>query len=173
MTGRMSIVLGLLLTLPAQSLAQTVLTFDRLADRLNAGDRVRIVDTAGREHTGAVAALGGDVIALARGGGATERFARADVREVWMRRHDPVKNGALIGFAAVGVSYCALAVSWDNAQQCGVPAIFLGGLGAGLGALVDAAISRQGVVFRAEAPVTWHLRPVSGGGVAGGAVLRW
>lgn len=165
--------LFLLLMLPAQSLAQTVLTFDHLADRLNAGDRVRIVDTAGREHAGAVAALGPEVIALARGGGATERFARADVREVWTRRHDPVRNGALIGFGSIAVSYCALAVSWGNARQCGLPAIFLGGVGAGIGALVDAAISRQGVVFRAEAPVTWHLRPVPGGGVAGGAALRW
>lgn len=164
--------LVLLLMLPAQSAAQTVLTFDHLADRLNAGDRVRIVDAAGREHTGAVADLGPEVIALARGGGATERFARADVREVWMRRHDPVRNGALIGFGSAAGSYCALAVSWGNARQCGLPAIFLGGMGAGLGALVDAAISRQGVVFRAQAPVTWHLRPVRGG-VAGAAALRW
>jgi hypothetical protein len=172
MFPRAAVLVLLLMVLPAQSLAQTVVTFDHLADQLNAGDRVRIVDTAGREHTGAVAALSREVIALARGGGATERFARADVREVWMRRHDPVRNGALIGFAAVGVSYCALAVSWDNAQQCGLPAIFLGGVGAGLGALVDAAISRQGVVFRAEAPVTWRLQP-GRGGVAAGATLRW
>ena len=81
-------------------------------------------------------------------------------------------NGALIGFGSAAGSYCALAVSWGNARQCGLPAIFLGGMGAGLGALVDAAISRQGVVFRAQAPVTWHLRPVRGG-VAGAAALRW
>jgi hypothetical protein len=164
--------LVLLLMLPAQSAAQTVLTFDHLADRLNAGDRVRIVDTAGREHTGAVVALGPEVIALARGGGATEQFARADVREVWMRRHDPVRNGALIGFGGVAASYCGLAVSWGNARQCGLPAIFLGGVGAGLGALVDAAFRRQGIVFRAEAPLTWggQLTP---GGVGAGIVLRW
>ena len=163
--------LVLLLMLPARPLAQTVLTFDHLADQLNAGARVWIVDTAGREHTGAVAALGRDVIALARGGGATERFAHAEVREVWMRRHDPVRNGALIGFAAVGASYCALAVSWDNAQQCGVPAVFLGGLGAGIGALVDAAITRREIVFRAR-PVTVAVWPVSAG-FGAGVAMRW
>lgn len=161
-----------LLMLPGAALAQPVLTFDHLADRLNAGDRVRVVDATGRDRTGAIAALTPDYLALGRGGEATERIARAEVREVWMRRHDPVKNGALIGFAGVAASYCALAVSWDNAQQCGLPAIFLGGIGAGLGALVDTAISRQGVVFRAETPLTWHVRPARGG-VAAGAALRW
>lgn len=164
--------LVLLLMLPGAALAQPVLTFERLADQLNAGDRVRVVDATGRDRTGAIAALTPDYLALARGGSATERIARAEVREVWMRRHDRVKNGALIGFAGVAVSYCALAVSWDNAQQCGVPALFLGGLGAGLGALVDAAISRQGMVFRAEAPVAWQVLPARGGAVAR-ATRRW
>lgn len=148
MVSRAAVLLALLV-LPGVAVAQPVLTFERLGDRLNAGDRVRIVDAAGREHAGPVAGLSADTIALARGGGATERFARADVREVWMRRHDPVSNGALIGFATVAVSYCGLAVSWGNGRQCGLPAVFLGGLGAGIGALADAAISRQAVVFRA------------------------
>jgi hypothetical protein len=169
MATRMWIVLMLLLPRPVW--AQPVLTFEHLADRLNAGDRVRVVDTTGRDRTGAIAALTADYLALARGGGATERIARAEVREVWMRRHDGVRNGALIGFAGVAVSYCALAVSWDNAQQCGVPALFLGGLGAGLGALVDAAISRQGMVFRAS-PVTVAVWPVSAG-VGAGVAMRW
>ena len=168
---RLVLVLALLL-LPWTTSAQPVPAFDRLADRLNAGDRVRIVDAAGREHSGPVATLSPDVIALGREGGATERFARADVREVWMRRRDSVRNGALIGFGSVAVSYCALAVSWDNAQQCGVPAFFLGGLGAGIGALVDAALTRQGIVFRAEAPVTWRLQPAPGS-VAAAATLGW
>ena len=142
-------VLLALLVLPGVAVAQPVLSFERLADQLNAGDRVRVVDTTGRDRTGAIAALTPDYLALARGGAATERIARADVREVWMRRHDPVSNGALIGFATVAASYCGLAVSWGNGRQCGLPAVFLGGLGAGLGALADAAISRQGVVFRA------------------------
>ena len=172
MVVRATALLVAALVVPGLASAQTVQAFERLPDQLNAGDRVRIVDASGRERTGAVAALTPDQLALARGGGATERIARADVREVWMRRRDPVRNGALIGFGSVAVSYCALAVSWSNAQQCGVPAFFLGGLGAGIGALVDAAITRQGLVFRADAPVTWRVQPARGG-VAARAALRW
>lgn len=161
-----------LLLVPGLAFAQTVGTFDHLADRLNAGDRVRIVDVAGREHVGAIATLGADAIALERGRGGAERFARADVREVWSRHHDPVLNGALIGFTSVAVSYCISAVRRDTAIQCGIPTLFLGGLGAGVGALVDAAISRDGVVFRAEGAVALHLRPRPGG-LAGAAVVTW
>lgn len=161
-----------LLLVPGLALGQTVATFDHLADRLNAGDRVRIVDTAGREHVGTIVALGADEIALERGRGGAERFARADVREVRSRRHDPVRNGALIGFASVGVPYCISAVRRDTAIQCVIPTLFLGGLGAGVGALVDAAISRDVVVFRAEAAVTLRLQPRPGG-LAGAAVVTW
>lgn len=164
--------LVLVVLLPRLAVAQPVLTFERLADRLNAGDRVRIVDATGRERAGTIAALTPDELAFARDGGAMERIPRADVREVWMRRHDPVRNGALIGFAATGVSYCALAVSWGNAVGCGIPALFFGGLGAGLGALIDAAIARQAIVFRAEAPVTLQGRPRRHG-AALAATVRW
>lgn len=161
-----------LMLVPGLALGQTVATFDRLADRLNAGDRVRIVDAAGREHVGAIVMLGAEAIALERGRGGAERFARADVREVWARRHDSVRNGALIGFASLGVTYCISAIRRDTAIQCGIPTLFLGGLGAGAGALVDALIVRKTVVFRASAPVTLRLQPRPGG-LAAGAVARW
>lgn len=171
MTTRLVFLLAVVFV-PVTSYAQPVLTFEHLGDRLNAGDRVTIVDAAGRTHAGPVATFDREVVALARGGGATERFARADVREVWMRHRDPVKNGVLIGFAATGASYCALAVSWGNAVGCGIPALFVGGIGAGIGALADAASTRQAIVFRAAAPVTWQVRPAAGG-ITAGATLRW
>ena len=59
---RLVLVLALLL-LPWTTSAQPVPSFERLADRLNAGDRVRVVDAAGREHTGPVVTLSPDVIA--------------------------------------------------------------------------------------------------------------
>ncbi len=150
MAARRSLELGLLLCLlPRIVWAQPVLTFERLGDALNAGDEVRVVDLAGREHTGPVATLSPDAIALARAGGATQRFGRADVQEVWMRRQDPVSNGALIGFGSVAATYCGLAVSSGHGRHCGIAAVLLGGVGAGIGALADAAISRQRLVFRA------------------------
>jgi hypothetical protein len=157
--------------LPRLALAQPVQTFDRLADELNAGDRVRIVDATGRVREGDVAALTPDYIALARTGGASERIAGIDVREVQVRRRDGVRNGTLIGFGSVAVAYCGLALSAGSPLACGIPTVFLGGLGAGLGALVDAAITRRDVVFRAR-PVTVAVWPVSAG-FGAGVAMRW
>lgn len=167
---RILVVLLVAWCLPGLAAAQDV-AFERLPEQLNAGDHVRVVDTAGRTHAGAVAELTDDVIGLARGGGAVERVARADVREVWVRRRDSVRTGALIGFASVAVPYCVGAISRHTAIQCGPPAMFLGGLGAGLGALLDAAVMGHVRVFRTT-PVAVRVTPVRGGGLLG-VSLRW
>ena len=171
MTTKCWLVVALLL--PRLALAQGDLPFARLADQLNAGDRVRIIDATGRVREGRVVALEPDYIALARPGGASERIAETDVREVQVRRHDGVRNGTLIGFGSVAVSYCGLALASGSALACGLPAVFLGGLGAGIGALVDAAITRRAIVFRAGArPVTVSVWPVSAG-FGAGVAMRW
>lgn len=159
------------LLLPRLVLAQTDGLFERLGDHVNAGDRVRIVDATGRVRAGDVAALTPDYIALARTGGASERIAGIDVREVQVRRRDGVRNGTLIGFGSVAVAYCGLALSAGSPLACGIPTVFLGGLGAGIGALVDAAITRREVVFRAR-PVAVAVWPVSAG-FGAGVAMRW
>ncbi len=71
------------------------------------------------------------------------------------------------------IPYCALAISNDSGSQCGIAAVFIGGLGAGLGALVDAAITRREVVFRAGArPVAVAVVPV-GAGFGAGVAISW
>lgn len=165
-------IVATLLAGPGLAFGQPVASVDRLADRLNAGDHVRVVDSAGRDHTGAVATLTPAEIGLDRGGGAVERLATTDIREVWTRRRDSVRNGALIGFGSVAVSYCGLALSWGNPRQCALPAMFLGGLGAGLGALVDAAFTRRFAVFRAADSVALRFETPREG-VALGATVRW
>ncbi len=173
MSNRHGYVVLALLLLPRLAVAQPVATFERLGDALNAGDGVRIVEWSGRVVSGDVAGLTPDALALARGGGATERVARADIREVSIRRRDSLRNGLLIGFAGTAVPYCARAISNDSAVQCGLAAVFIGGLGAGLGALVDAAITRREVVFRAGArPVAVAVVPV-GAGFGAGVAMRW
>jgi len=163
----------LALLAPHLAVAQPVASFERLGDVLNAGDGVRIVEWSGRVVSGDVAGLTADALALARGGRATERVARADIREVSIRRHDSLRNGLFVGFAGTAIPYCALAISNDSAVQCGLAAAFIGGLGAGLGALVDAAITRREVVFRAGAPsVAVAVWPV-GAGFGAGVAMRW
>ncbi len=159
--------------LPVAAVAQTAVSFERLGDQLNAGDGVRIVDATGLVRVGRVAALTPDYIALARPGGASERIAASDVREVQVRRRDDVRNGALIGAGAAAAPLCALALAQGSAAACGVWGVIFGGLGAAVGALVDAAITRRVVVFRAAPPpvavVVWPLRA----GVGAGVAIRW
>lgn len=160
------------LAAPAIALAQPVAAFDRLADVLNGGDQVRVIQWTGVVVHGKVAALTPDAIALAREGGATERIARADVREISARRRDSLQNGAAIGFAATTLVTC-FAGSPDDGATCVAGAVILGGLGASAGMLIDAAIRRRVVVFRAaERSAVIEVRP-TGRGLAAGAVLRW
>ncbi len=171
MACRWLAVLALLLPRPAP--AQTVGTFDQLGQQLNAGDVVRVINWSGRVVVGRVAALSADALALDRDGGAKEVLKRSEVREVSHRRRDPLRNGVLIGFAAAAGSFCAVAIGAGAARACGVPAVLLGGLGAPIGALVDAAIKRRLVVFRADArPVAVAVWPVRAG-VGAGASIRW
>ena len=161
------------LLLPRLALAQTDMPFERLADQLNAGDRVRIIDATGRVREGNIVALEPDYLALARAGGASDRIAAIDVREVQVRRRDGVRNGTLIGFGSVAVAYCGLALSAGSPLACGIPTVFLGGLGAGIGALVDAAITRREAVFRAGArPVAVAVWPIRAG-IGAAAAIRW
>ncbi len=90
-----------------------------------------------------------------------------------MRRRDGLQNGAAIGFATTALLTCIPAATDDAAAQCGLGAVVLGGLGAGVGMLIDAAIRRRTVVFRAvDRPVTAVGWP-AGGGAGVGLMVRW
>lgn len=160
-------VVALLLPLPV--LAQAVGAFDRLGERLDAGEVVRVVDWSGRTVSGRLATLSADQLVLDRGG-ARQVLTRTDVREVSHREHDPLRNGVLIGFAAAAGSYCALALSVGTARGCGVPAVLIGGLGAPIGALIDAAITRRVVVFRAADRTVTMTAALTRGGRGGARV---
>lgn len=161
-TCRLLLTTSLLLMATAAT-AQTV-TFERLADRLDLGDDVRVIDTTGREHRGRLVDLTPEVLVLGRGRAGTERLPRPDVREVWTRRADSPSNGAAIGFGGVAAAYCGLVAVKGWGGSCIVPAVLLGGIGAALGVVVDLAKVGEDVVFR-SAPVTWHVVPSRGGAV--------
>ena len=166
------------LVVPGLASAQTVQAFERLPDQLNAGDRVRIVDASGRERTGAIAALTPDQLALARGGGATERIARVDVREVWMRRRDPVRNGALIGFIPGFVMGTQFVLGFSDHDEPLTTYFMAGGIvglgGAGIGALIDSLHEGLRPIYRAERKTAVTVAPVVGRGRLGAAAaLRW
>lgn len=161
-TCRLLLTTSLLLMATAAT-AQTV-AFERLANSLNLGDDVRVIDTTGREHRGRLVDLTPEVLVLGRGRAGTERLPRPDVREVWTRRADSPSNGAAIGFGGVAAAYCGLVAVKGWGGSCIVPAVLLGGIGAALGVVVDLAKVGEDVVFR-SAPVTWHVVPSRGGAV--------
>lgn len=163
----------LLVVLPGAALAQPLSSFDQLGQRLNAGDRIRIVDWSGNVVTGRVAGLAVDEIVLDRGTGTTAAVARADVREVSFRRRDSIRNGVLIGFTLAAAGYCSMAIVYNEPEACVVGGVVMGGLGATAGALVNLLIRRRVVVFRAtEPPVAVSIWPAPAG-VRAGLSWRW
>jgi len=137
---------------PAKAAAQEpVASFDLLNGRLKPGDTVWVTDGKGREIKGRVATL--DPSGLTLNGGQGSLTIRADeVRVVRQRVRDSLLNGTLIGFGAgflVG-SAANAEVGVSDAGWC----LMFGGIGAGLGALVDGLIpGEKRDVYRAPAPI--------------------
>jgi hypothetical protein len=158
MTHRMSagvaIVFLLMGTSPvaAQGVASS---FDQLSVLVKAGDKITVVDPAGRETAGRIGLLSRDRLTLVTPAGPRE-LSEADVLQIRQRRGDSLKNGALIG-AAVGAGGSLALLAIANHHLSGsdvIPAghvsamVFLPGLGAAAGVGIDALITRQHVIYR-------------------------
>ena len=150
---------------PAMAAAQEpVASFDLLNTRLRVGDAVWVTDAKGREIKGRIAAIDPSALTLNGGPGALT-IRSDDVREIRERVRDSLLNGTLIGFGA-GLLVGAVA-SAANAEGGGSDAgwcLMFGGIGAGLGALVDGLIpGEKRDVYRASAPIPafrFSLAPV-------------
>ena len=92
------------LLLPRLALAQADLPFERLADQLNAGDRVRIVDATGRVRDG-------DVVALEPG------------PEHWAIMRDLMRESGTAGSLVSDAHLAALAIE-RGAELCSADADF-------------------------------------------------
>jgi hypothetical protein len=82
------------------------------------------------------------------------RLAERDVRQIQIIRGDSVLNGTLIGLAVVGGPWllaCNPATDWcyynDGANLYRMIALITSGIGAGIGALVDASIRERVLVY--------------------------
>jgi len=141
-----------------------VASFDLLKTRLKPGDTVWVTDAKGREIKGRIAAIEPSALAL-KGGQGGPTIRADDIRAVRQRTRDSLRNGTLIGFGA-GLFVGAVA-SAANAEGGGSNAgwcLMFGGIGAGLGALVDRLIpGEKRDVYRAPAPIPafrFSLAPV-------------
>ena len=147
--------------------ARDVEVFETLPKRVKPGATVYVSDAASGEIEGRLIRVSpASVTVLVQG---TEReFLKDDLRQV-ARRGDSVKNGALIGMGVVGAwavigALVTEDVETNDIDDPGVamalvvyPMVF--GMGAGIGALIDAATKGRTVVYRSEQR-TISARPI-------------
>lgn len=158
---------GLLLSLfvgsgEAQQIAGS---FEQLQVLIKVGDKVSVVDRAGEEVQGAVTELSSSSLALVVAG--TRRtFLESDIGAIRQRRPDSPANGAKWGLA-VGAGLGLLAgIALSSGYDGGtafipVLALAYGGMGAGIGAGLDALISSNQVILASRGPASKvTVRPV-------------
>jgi hypothetical protein len=148
----MVMTLTLILASVAATAQEPVKSFDQLNTRLKVGDTIWVTDAQGREVKGKVQGL--DAASLTLEARTPLSFAPSDVRVIQERRPDSVKNGALIGMGAGGAVAIVsmLTLDFEGCTFGCVAAVlgYCGGIGAGVGALVDAMIpGKKQAVYRA------------------------
>ena len=154
--------------LPIDAQAQTVV-FPDLASHIRSGDRVSLTDRDGTRVEGEVADLTASSLTLLLDASATKRvFPEATVSRIVVK--DSLRNGALIGLAAGALPGAILGVyatslcEGDDGCAVLLPVVggaFYGGIGAAIGAGIDALIKKTIDVSRQpRASVT--LAPVFG-----------
>jgi hypothetical protein len=164
--------------LPIEARAQLVATsFDDLQPLLKPGDRIEITDRSGHLVRGRVADLSRGAVEMtvdSRPDGraapaAQRRLVEDDVREIRLLHRDALWNGTLIGLGTAALPGMAtiaygLQATRDGyttgPEVAGAGLIFLG-IGAGVGALVDASIHGRTTVYIRPAATTFdELRRV-------------
>jgi hypothetical protein len=140
--------------------------FERLRNRVEAGDTIVVTDSASRQSAGVLTALSESTVTL-KLRGVERSIPMPDVREIAIKG-DSVRNGALIGAgiavgltASIGASWCAdYACSRPVVDTLAVSAITAALFG-GVGALIDKAHAGHTVVFRGRQTQTF-IRPLLG-----------
>ena len=142
-------------------------TFDQLRVLVKAGDTISVTDNAGRELTGKIAELSSTSLALLVGGQRHDLPA-AEVNTIRQRRGDPLANGAKWGFgigATLGLlGGLAVANESDDDSDAAFVVfgtLFYAGVGAGIGAGLDALIASRQVIYarRSSASARLTLKP--------------
>jgi len=124
--------------------AQTpVSDFGQVSTRVRVGETVYVTDSAGREHKGMLFDLSPSRLVL-ESGSKRQDFPAGEVAAISWRAPDSLGNGALTGMA-VGVGLMGIAaLSSCNSSDCGgwvfLGMLAYGGIGAGIGAGIDALI---------------------------------
>jgi len=144
------IALFLLLALSPRVGAQGVArSFEQLQLLVRVGDAISVRESNGAETAGKIDRLSSSSLTLVTSGRQRE-FRETDVNTIRQRRGDSLANGALWGLAsgvAAGGVFAAVFCGDCSGGVLAVNALFVGGVGAGIGVGVDALITRRVVIF--------------------------
>lgn len=126
-------------------------TFEQLRVLVKPGDRITVIDDAGRETTGSIADLSASSLVLLSGRDRHD-FSASDIGTIRQRRSDSLANGAKWGLAVgAGLGLLAGLALASEAGDAGAfvvgATLFYGGVGAGIGVGVDALISGNQVIY--------------------------
>ncbi|HSP33238.1 MAG TPA: hypothetical protein VLU46_02860 [Thermoanaerobaculia bacterium] len=167
MTRTLFVITAILL-LPTAALAQS---FDTLARRLDAGDRLRVEVQAGDAISGRFVRADADTITIDAGAG-ERTFARSDVRTIRVRARS-AGRGALAGLGGGMVWGAALECTGGKNSECPDAVLMVGGLGAGLGAIVGAFIPRTTTVYAAPGAHASFAPVIAQHAIGIQARIRW
>ena len=139
----------LLHLIPKVAAAQSAEELAEVQAKVKAGDTVRVTEANGKRTTGRFESLSGDSIRMVREGVPLSR-STASIQLIERRRPDPLWNGVLIG-AAPGIAMLVGSAASNEgcAVECLGGSIALVGIGAGVGAMIDASKHRYDSVYRA------------------------
>ena len=157
--------------------AQDAGPFAELAQRVEAGDEVRVTFSGGRDRNAQVVGVTPLTLSVLDRG-TKVALGEADVWFVHHREDDPTGNGFWVGFAAGVASgtlwylgaYCAGGCDPETRDIALVGGLF-GAVGAWIGVGVDSSIRREEEVYRRRVPGrAWGVAPLLAPGHRGVAV---
>ena len=145
---------------PATPTVGIATSFEQLRVITRPGARVTVTDASGDQLSGRIAELSSSSMSIIANG--TRRdFGEGDIAHIRVRRGDPLDNGALWGLA-IGAGFGAFVVSacdcTDRAEWMLLASTIYGGLGAGLGVGIDAAIRGEHLIYQARATSPGRVR---------------
>ena len=140
--------------------AQMVATsFEELRPLVKPGQTVYVTDASGHTRKGRLGQLSPSSLQLlmedpdGRNISRPKAFSESDVVQVRVRKFDSLWNGTLIGLAVVGTPWAIGCLQGCTYGEPGAEhfihylALITSGIGAGVGALVDAGINERAVVY--------------------------
>ena len=133
----LALAIGVVLHASTHAAAQEpVKGFDQLSSRLRPGSTIYVTDATGREVKGKVLEVTSTSLSLS----GQRTFSESQVRAIFQRPPDSLKTGALVGLGVGVGTVMVLTAMYGGGDGVELAYLYCGGIGAAIGAGIDAAI---------------------------------